>query len=107
MTSRRYGSGPSGAGKQPLPFARAVWPDGWRYVSGQVASENGEIVGGGIIAHSRRAIEKMTAILHEAGYGIEDVVRVGVFLDDPRDSWSFNAVYAECFGENSPARAAG
>ena len=105
MSITRYGTGESGAGKQALPFARAAAADGWLYVSGQVAMEKGEIVGGGIIAESKRAIENMIAILHEAGYGIEDIVRVGVWLDDPRDFWSFNGVYAEYFGANPPARA--
>ncbi|MFC3085584.1 RidA family protein [Tabrizicola soli] len=104
MTLTRYGSGSSGAGKQPLPFARAVEADGWLHVSGQVAMEGGEIVQGGVIAQSRRAIENMIAILHEAGYGVEDVVRVGVWLDDPRDFWSFNGVFTEYFGANPPAR---
>lgn len=104
MTLKRYGTGQRGAGGQPLPFARAVQADGWLYVSGQVPMQEGEIVGGGIRAESRRAIENMIAILHEAGYGLQDVVRVGVWLDDPRDFWSFNAVYAEYFGEHPPAR---
>lgn len=106
MTITRHGSGSSGAGKQPLPFARAVEADGWLYVSGQVAMENGEIVPGGIVSQTRRAIENMIAILHEAGYGVEDVVRVGVWLDDPRDFWSFNGVFVEYFGANPPARSA-
>lgn len=106
MAITRYGSGSSGAGKQPLPFARAVEADGWLYVSGQVAMENGEIVPGGIVSQTRRAIENMIAILHEAGYGVEDVVRVGVWLDDPRDFWSFNGVFVEYFGANPPARSA-
>ncbi|MBB4186355.1 reactive intermediate/imine deaminase [Sinorhizobium terangae] len=105
MTIKRYGTGETGAGKQALPFARAVEADGWLYVSGQVAIEAGEIIDGGIIAESRKAIENMIAILHEAGYGVEDVVRVGVWLDDPRDFWSFNGIYAQYFGENPPARA--
>ncbi|MCO5962191.1 MULTISPECIES: RidA family protein [Sinorhizobium] len=105
MTIKRYGTGETGAGKQHLPFARAVEANGWLYVSGQVAMEAGEIVGGGIVAESRKAIENMIAILHEAGYGLEDVVRVGVWLDDPRDFWTFNGVYAEYFGANPPARA--
>ncbi|MFN3973402.1 MAG: RidA family protein [Gemmobacter sp.] len=33
-------------------------------------------------------------------------MRIGVWLDDPRDFWSFNGVYIEYFGENTPARAA-
>ncbi len=105
MSIKRYGAGETGAGKQALPFARAVEADGWLYVSGQVAMESGEIVGGGIIAEARRAIENMIAILREAGYGLEHVVRVGVWLDDPRDFWTFNGVYAEYFGANPPARA--
>lgn len=105
MSIIRYGAGETGAGKQPLPFARAVEADGWLYVSGQVAMEKGEIVGGGIVAETRKAIENLIAILHEAGYGVEDVVRVGVWLDDPRDFWSFNGVYVEYFGAHPPARA--
>ena len=105
MTIKRYGTGETGAGKQALPFARAVEANGWLHVSGQIAMENGEVVGGGIVAQTRKAIENLIAILHEAGYGVEDVVRVGVWLDDPRDFWSFNGVYAEYFGENPPARA--
>lgn len=105
MTIKRYGTGESGAGKQGLPFARAVEADGWLYVSGQVPMENGEIIDGGIIPQTRKAIDNLIAILHEAGYGVEHVVRVGVWLDDPRDFWSFNGVYAEYFGANPPARA--
>ncbi|WAX95075.1 RidA family protein [Aminobacter sp. NyZ550] len=105
MTIKRYGSGQTGAGKQALPFARAVEANGWLYVSGQVAMENGEIVGGGIIAETRKTMENVIAILEEAGYGLEHIVRVGVWLDDPRDFWSFNGVYAEYFGDHPPARA--
>lgn len=105
MTLKRYGAGETGAGGKPLPFARAVEADGWLYVSGQVAMENGEIVPGGIVQQTRKTMENVIAILTEAGYGLEDVVRVGVWLDDPRDFWSFNGVYAEYFGATPPARA--
>ncbi|RDV02083.1 RidA family protein [Undibacter mobilis] len=105
MTIKRFGTGSKGAGGQPLPFARAVQANGWLYVSGQVAMENGEIVRGGIVAETRKTIENVIAILKEAGYGLEDVVRVGVWLDDPRDFWSFNGVYAEYFKDHPPARA--
>ncbi|UHD44547.1 RidA family protein [Aureimonas altamirensis] len=105
MTLKRYGAGETGAGGKPLPFARAVEADGWLYVSGQVAMENGEIVPGGIIQQTHRTMQNLIAILTEAGYDLGDVVRVGVWLDDPRDFWSFNAVYAEYFGAAPPARA--
>ncbi|MEM9633795.1 MAG: RidA family protein [Pseudomonadota bacterium] len=105
MTIKRYGAEKSGAGGQNLPFARAVEADGWLHVSGQVAMKDGEIVNGGIVEQTHLTIKNVIAILEEAGYGLEHVVRVGVWLDDPRDFWSFNGVYKSYFGEHPPARA--
>lgn len=105
MSITRYGKGSTGAGGQPLPFARAVEADGWLYVSGQVAMEKGEIISGGLIPEVHKTLQNVIAILGEAGYGVEDVVRCGVWLDDPRDFWTFNKIYAEYFGAHPPARA--
>ena len=105
MSIKRYGAEKSGAGGQNLPFARAVEADGWLYVSGQVAMKDGEIVGSGIVEQTHLTIKNLFAILEEAGYGPEHVVRVGVWLDDPRDFWSFNGVYKSYFGDHPPARA--
>jgi reactive intermediate/imine deaminase len=105
MTIRRLGSGSTGAGGKALPFARATEADGWLYVSGQVAMEDGEIIDGGIIPQTHKTIENVIAILEEAGYGVEHIVRIGAWLDDPRDFWTFNKIFAEYFGENPPARA--
>ena len=105
MTIQRYGSGSTGAGGKALPFARAVEADGWLYVSGQVAMEDGEIIDGGIIPQTHKTIENMIAILEEAGYGVEHIVRIGAWLDDPRDFWTFNKIFADYFGEHPPARA--
>jgi reactive intermediate/imine deaminase len=103
---KRYGiEGGKGTGGQHLPFARAVEANGWLYVSGQVPMINGELVPGSIVAQSRQAIENLVAILQEAGYSPADVVRCGVWLDDPRDFPSFNKVFQEYFGVNPPARA--
>ena len=106
MTIKRYGpEGGKGTGGEHLPFARAVEADGWLYVSGQVPMANGDLVAGTIVAQSRQAIQNLLSILKEAGYGPEHVVRCGVWLDDPRDFQSFNAVFKEYFGEHPPARA--
>ena len=103
----RYGvSGGTGTGGQHLPFARAAGADGWLFVSGQVPMAEGEIVDGGIVAQSHQAIRNLIAILQEAGYAPEHVVRCGVWLDDPRDFQAFNKVFREYFGANPPARAA-
>ncbi len=104
MTLKRHGSGSTGAGGKPLPFARAVEADGWLYVSGQVAMEDGEVIDGGIIPQSHKAIRNMIDIVEEAGYGVEHIVRIGVWLDDPRDFWSFNKIFVRVF-RRAPASA--
>lgn len=105
MTLKRYGAGERGLGDAHLPFARAVQAAGWLYVSGQVPMRDGEIVTGGIGPQTRQAMDNLIAILHEAGYGVEDVVRVGVWLEDARDFGAFNKIYVEYFGAHPPARA--
>lgn len=106
MSIKRYGvEGGEGTGGQHLPFSRAVEADGWLYVSGQVPMVNGELVEGNIVAQSHQAIKNVLAILKEAGYAPEHVVRCGVWLDDARDFQSFNGVFKSYFGEHPPARA--
>ena len=103
---KRYGvEGGKGQGGAVMPFSRAVEADGWLFVSGQTPMENGEVIEGGIVAQSQKAIQNLFSILAEAGYGDEHVVRCGVWLDDPRDFASFNKVFKEYFGEHPPARA--
>jgi reactive intermediate/imine deaminase len=82
-----------------------VEANGWLFVSGQVPMVDGEVVSGGIVAQSRQAVQNMLAILGEAGYAPEHIVRCGVWLDDPRDFAAFNGVFREFFGEHPPARA--
>lgn len=106
MTITRHGVGTGrGSGQKALPFAKATEADGWLYVSGQTPMRDGEVVGQGIVEQSRIAIENMLQIVRDAGYGPEDIMRVGVWLDDARDFWSFNAVFEDYFRDNPPARA--
>ena len=66
---------------------------------------DGAVIDGNIVTQSHQAIRNLLAILTEAGYGTEDVVRCGLWLDDARDFSAFNAVFKEYFGEHPPARA--
>ncbi len=49
---------------------------------------------GGIVEQTHQTMKNLIAILEEAGYGLEDVVRAGVWLEDPRDFTSFNKVFS-------------
>ncbi len=102
MSINRYGTPKAGG----LPFAKAAGADGWLYVSGQVPRDaEGQIVSGNIITQARVTLGNLKKVLGSAGYTIEDVVRVGVWLEDPRDFAEFNKAYAEFFSsDHAPAR---
>lgn len=104
MTIDRFRLAGAGAGGQELPFAKATRAGGFLFVSGQVAMSDGEIISGGVVAQTHKTMENIKAILSEAGYGLEDVVKVSAWLDDPRDFWSFNGVFKEYFQGHPPAR---
>jgi reactive intermediate/imine deaminase len=105
MTIQRYGLGGTGGGGTRLPFAKAVRAGDFVFVSGQIGiGPDGEVVAGGIIEQTRRTIENVRTILESTGLGLRDVVKATVWIDDVRDFWSFNRVYAEYFGEELPAR---
>ena len=105
MSVERIGGIRSGSGGQALPFSQATRAGGFVFVSGQVGmDEDGEIVTGGIVAQTRQAMANVIDILNKAGCSLADVVKVNVWLDDPRDFQAFNRVYAEYFGDAPPAR---
>jgi len=105
MSIEFLGGTRTGAGGQALPFSPAVKAGPFVFVSGQVAmGENGEIVPGGIEAQTRQTLKNVERALALAGCALRDVVKATVWLDDARDFWSFNRVYAEVFSGNKPAR---
>ena len=105
MSIEFLGGTRTGAGGQPLPFSPAVKAGPFVFVSGQVAmGDNGEIVAGGIEAQTRQALKNVEKALALAGCTLKEVVKSTVWLDDARDFWTFNRVYAEFFSDSKPAR---
>ena len=105
MSVQFLGGTRTGAGGQPLPFSPAVQAGPFVFVSGQVAmGDKSEIVPGGIEAQTRQTLKNVENALALAGCTLKDVVKATVWLDDARDFWTFNRVYAEFFSENKPAR---
>jgi reactive intermediate/imine deaminase len=105
MSVQFLGGTRTGAGGQPLPFSHAVQAGPFVFVSGQVAmGDKGEIVPGGIEAQTRQTLKNVENALALAGCTLKDVVKATVWLDDARDFWTFNRVYAEFFSETKPAR---
>lgn len=87
------------------PYSQAVELNGTLFVSGQlpIIPATGEMASG-IEAQTRQALTNIFAILKEAGLGANDVVKTSVLLADINDFGAMNAVYAEFFPEDKPAR---
>jgi 2-iminobutanoate/2-iminopropanoate deaminase len=90
------------------PYSQAVKAGGFIYVSGQLGfiPETGKLVEGDVQDETRQVLINANAILQEAGYTFNDVVKTTVFLDKISDFGAMNEIYAEFFTEHKPARAA-
>lgn len=75
------------------------------YTSGQLGldPQAGKLCDG-LEAQAHQALKNLGAILAEAGMGYGDVVKTTCFLADIKDFAAFNAVYAEYFKGEVPAR---
>ena len=90
------------------PYSQAVEANGTVYVSGQLPVDpaTGEFAGATIEEQSRQSLTNIRSILAEVGLGMENIVKTTVFLQDIADFAKMNAVYAEFFEKDYPARAA-
>lgn len=88
------------------PYSQAVGVNGLLFVSGQlpVNPQNGEMPEG-IEAQTRQSLDNLAAILEESGLSTADVVKTTVLLSDIANFAAMNAVYAEYFPSEAPARA--
>ena len=87
------------------PYSQAIELNGTLYISGQLPADpvTGELPAG-IEAQTRRSLDNLGYILEEAGLGFNDVVKTTVLLADIADFGAMNAVYAEYFKGDKPAR---
>ncbi len=78
------------------------------YLSGQIPLDPAtmELVEGPMVEQIRRVFENLKAVAEAAGGGLEDVVRLTVYLTDLDHFALVNQVMAEYFREPYPARAA-
>lgn len=88
------------------PYSHAIDCGSMVFLSGQVplVPETGLIAEGGIEAQTRQMFANIKAVLESCGLGFENVVKTTVFLADLNDFNTVNAIYAEYFPENPPAR---
>lgn len=88
------------------PYSQAVRAGDLVFLSGQTPldAETGKLVEGSVAAQTEQCFHNLEAVLHAAGLGLGDVVKVNVFLTDMADFAEMNAVYAMKFEQPFPAR---
>ncbi len=88
-------------------YSQATVANGFVYTAGQVPLEaDGTQVTGSVEEQTRQALDNVEAVLAEAGAGLDDVVKVTVYLDSIEDFDEMNAAYGDYFEEEPPARSA-
>jgi 2-iminobutanoate/2-iminopropanoate deaminase len=87
------------------PYSQAIAAGNELYSSGQLGlvPETG-LLPEGIEAQTVQSLKNVGAVLEEAGFRREDVVKTTVFLTDLGNFGKVNELYEEFFGETKPAR---
>ena len=76
------------------------------FISGQIPinPKSGELVGQDLKKQSRQVLDNLKAILNEADYSLGDVLKTEIFISEMDNFETINAIYAEYFNEEEPAR---
>ena len=88
------------------PYNQAVMANGFLFLSGQVAinPETGGLTQSSITEETHQVMRNIKAVLLEASYGFEDVVKTTIFLSDMALFAEVNEVYGSYFDTDFPAR---
>ncbi len=89
-------------------YSQAVKVGTTVYLSGQIPlmPETMEMLDGSVEEQIHRVFKNLSAVAEAAGGGLNDVVKLNVFLTDLKNFPTVNQVMAEYFSEPYPARAA-
>lgn len=87
------------------PYSQAIKVGPFLFGSGQIPIDplTGQVTNGGIKEQTKRVMENIKALIEAAGYSMENIVKVTVFIKDLKYFNEFNEVYAKYFKE-PPAR---
>ncbi len=97
---------PAGSGKPLAPYSPGAMADGVLYVSGTLPfdRDNNVMHLGDAAAQTRLVLETIKSVVEAAGGTMADVVMNHIFLTDWANYAALNAVYAEYFPGDKPAR---
>jgi 2-iminobutanoate/2-iminopropanoate deaminase len=89
-----------------LPFSDGIVAGNTLYVAGQEGrTADGKLAEGGTAGETRAALEAVQKVVKAAGFEMQDIVSVNVFLADIKDFDEMNKVYKTIMPDPKPARA--
>ena len=88
------------------PYSQAVRAGSFLFLSGQIPLDpkTGELVRGDIRQQTQQVLENIKGVLESQKLGMEDVVKVTIFLKNIGDFNQVNEVYGTYFPSSAPAR---
>jgi 2-iminobutanoate/2-iminopropanoate deaminase len=88
------------------PYSQAIQAGDLLFLSGQIPIDpkTGELIMGDIRKQTQQVLENIKGILESQRRGMEDVVKVTIFLKDMGNFSQVNEVYATYFPSSPPAR---
>ncbi|MFJ4029218.1 RidA family protein [Paenarthrobacter sp. NPDC089989] len=97
---KTFGSG--SVWEQTLGYSRAVQVDNTLFISATAASGPDGIVGDDFYSQTKYILEKLGAVLEEAGFSYGDVVQSKLYLTDISKWEDAGRAHGEVFGEIRP-----
>jgi len=89
------------------PYSQAVKTGNLIFISGQIPLDpkTGDIVDGSIEDQANQVLDNIKSICEAAGHGLEDIVKITIFLTDLGNFSIVNEAMKKYFSEPYPARA--
>ena len=89
------------------PYSQAVKAGNLMFVSGQIPLDpkTGDLVSDSIEEQAKQVLKNVQSICEAAGYSLDDIVKISIFLTDLSNFGIVNDVMKEYFSEPYPARA--
>jgi 2-iminobutanoate/2-iminopropanoate deaminase len=88
------------------PYSQAIQAGGFLFLSGQIPLDpkTGELIKGDIGQQTKRVLESIKGVLESQNLGLEDVVKVTIFLKNISNFNQVNEIYSTYFPISPPAR---
>ena len=88
------------------PYSQAVVAGNTLYISGQLPLDpvTMAFTSNEAKEQTQQCLKNLKAIIEEAGFTLDNVVKCGIFLKDMNDFAAVNEAYGEYFSTHKPAR---